>query len=89
MMEMKVSWIEDTAMWNQNNAKLLEKWNNPIKLLSDWPKTENLLLYFILKQKVSGIMETCQLKCISTLTSYIFNTGSFKADPTFGFKIDK
>lgn len=32
-------------------------------------------------------METCQLKCIPTLTSYIFNKGNSNTDPTFGFKL--
>lgn len=32
-------------------------------------------------------METCQLKCIPTLTSYIFNTGNSNTDPTLGFKL--
>lgn len=39
-----------TMLWNQNNAilfsQLLEEWKNPIKRLSDWLKTENLLFHF-------------------------------------------
>lgn len=48
VMEMKATAIQKYIQFCEtpNNAKLLDKWKNPIKPLNDWPKTENLLSSF-------------------------------------------